>query len=196
MRGGFNFDVHESFRISNHSRLRCSSGFYEEWSRFHFRNFFDGAIFTLDALLYRKRRQFCQRLRVIDRLKNKISRPSMGQSGSYSSSLSWLSLSFESFVLILFLEETTFVGKVSIMGMWLFIVPASHPPRSANKGDANEMRISDISTSGIQGQYTRLLCNMTSTLFNRRDSFHWPKGQKPKEMQPKEWKDYHKVREK
>ena len=33
---------------------------------------------------------------------------------------------------------------VSMMGVWLFIIPASHPPWSANKGDANEMRVSNI----------------------------------------------------
>ena len=72
------------------------------------------------------------------------------------------------------------------MGVCLFITPASHPPRSANKGDANEMRISSTSTPGIQGQYTRLLRNMKSTLLNRKDSLHGPKGPKPKEMQPKD----------
>ena len=71
-----------------------------------------------------------------------------------------------------FRDETMYGGKVSIMGMWLFIIPASNPPWSTNKGDVNEMRISDISTPGIQGQYTRLLLNMTSTLFNQKDSLH------------------------
>ena len=43
-----------------------------------------------------------------------------------------------------------------IMGVCWFIIPASHPPRSANKGDAKEIRVSSISTPGIQGQYTRV----------------------------------------
>ena len=42
--------------------------------------------------------------------------------------------------------------------------PASHPPRSANMGDANEMRISDIPTPGIQGQHTQTTENMTRDL--------------------------------
>ena len=72
------------------------------------------------------------------------------------------------------------------MGVWLFIIPASHPPWSANKGDANEMRISDISAPGIQGQYTQLLRNMTNTLFNQKDSLHGPNSPNPKKKQPKD----------
>ena len=72
------------------------------------------------------------------------------------------------------------------MGECLFIIPASHPPRSTNKGDVNEMRISSISTPRIQGQYTRLPCNMKSTLFIQKDSLHGPNSPNPKEMQPKD----------
>ena len=42
--------------------------------------------------------------------------------------------------------------------------PASHPPRSANTGEAKEMRISSISTTRIQGQYTQTTENMKKDL--------------------------------
>ena len=117
------------------------------------------------------------------------------QSGSYScsTSLSW-SLSVELFDFLLFLEETVWGVHESIKGMLLFIVPASHPPWSAHKGDAKEMRISEIPAPRIQGQYTRLLLNMTSTLFNQKDSLHWPKSRIQKKCNLKSERDYHKVR--
>ena len=42
--------------------------------------------------------------------------------------------------------------------------PASHPPRSANKGDTKEMQTSSIPTPGIQGQHTQTTENMTRDL--------------------------------